>query len=407
MDSRIEELPPPTLVETEDAFERMLDALEGETEIAVDTEADSFFSYRDKVCLFQVTAGGEDWLVDPLSDIDIGPFGDVLAEPAITKVFHDAEYDVLILKREFDFEFAGLFDTRVAAAVLGSASPGLASVLSSHFGVELDKSQQRSNWSKRPLSPKQIAYARLDTRFLLPLMHEQKEELVRRDRAMIVETECRRLEALVPPPIEAHENDFARIKGARALDPKGTSALRELHGMREKLAERYDLPPFRILGNKTMLEIARVRPRNEKELLRIEGVTPKVLGRSGDRIQRALERAERKGPIARLPTPQRRDGSGGLDEIEAELHDRLKRMRKDAAEKDGIESAYMLNRHILLELAKERPTSMAALLDLDCMEPWQLDRFADEVLNLVVTFERDVSRGDVPARRRPRRSSRR
>ncbi len=403
MDSRIEELPPPTLVETEPAFERLLDALEGETEIAVDTEADSFYCYRDKVCLFQVTAGGEDWLVDPLSDIDLGAFGEVLADPNVTKVFHDAEYDVLILKREFDFKFASLFDTRVAAAVLGSTSPGLASVLSTHFGVELDKSQQRSNWARRPLSPKQIAYARLDTRFLLPLMHEQKEELERQERAMIVETECRRLELLEPPPIEPHPNDFARIKGARALDPKGISALRELHGMREKLAERYDLPPFRILGNKTMLEIAQVRPRNEKELLRIDGVTPKVLGRSGDRIRRALERAERNGPISRLPTPHRRDGTGGLDEIESELHDRLKRMRKEASEKVGIESAYLLNRHILLQLAKERPTSMAAVEDLECMEPWQLDRFADQVLDVVVAFERDLARGNVPDRRRSRR----
>lgn len=403
MDVRVEELPPPVLVEDQDALEGLLDALEGESVIAVDTEADSFYSYRDKVCLFQVTAAGEDWLVDPLADLDLSGFGEVLADPDITKIFHDAEYDVLILKREFGFDFAGLFDTRVAAAVLGSTSPGLASVLSSRFGVELDKSQQRSNWSRRPLSPKQIAYARLDTRFLLPLMEEQRDELDRRDRRMIVETECRRLEALEPPPAGPHADDFVRIKGARALDPRGASALRELYAMREKLAERYDLPPFRILGNKTMLDIARRRPRNEKELLRVEGVTPKVLGRSGDRIRRALERAERRGPIDRLPSPPRRDGVH-LDEIEGELHERLKRVRKDASEAEGIESAYLINRHVLTALAKERPTSFASLEGLDLLEDWQLDRFGDPILDTVVAFERDVARGVVPTRRRSRRS---
>ena len=405
MDARVEELPPPTLVEDQSGLDRLMEALDGEKEIAVDTEADSFYSYRDKVCLFQVTAGGEDWLVDPFAELDLDGFGEILADPDVTKVFHDAEYDVLILKREFDFEFAGLFDTRVAAAVLGSTSPGLASVLSSRFGVELDKSQQRSNWSQRPLSPKQIAYARLDTRFLLPLMREQEEELEKRGRRMILETECRRLEALEPPPAGPHPDDYVRIKGARALDPRGASALRELYAMREKLAERYDLPPFRILGNKAMIDVAQRRPRGEKELLRIEGVTPKVLGRIGDRIRRALERAERRGPVERLPSAPRRDGAQ-LDELESELHDRLKRMRKEASEKDGIESAYLLNRHVLLALAKERPTSGAALESLELLEDWQLDRFGDSILDTVVAFERDVARGAIKPRSGQRRRRR-
>ncbi|WP_419191119.1 ribonuclease D [Saltatorellus ferox] len=397
MDVRIEELPPPILVESQEDFEDLLDVLEQEDEIAVDTEADSFYSFRDKVCLLQITARGQDWLVDPLGDLDLADLGPILADPSKTKVFHDAEYDVLILGREFGFRFAGLFDTRVAAAVLGSAAPGLASVLSDRFGVQLDKSQQRSNWAKRPLTPKQIAYARLDTRFLLPLMHEQKEELARQGRSMIVETECRRLEALEPPPLESHPNDFVKIKGARALDPKGVSALKELYAVRQKLAERYDLPPFRILGNKPMLDVARKRPRNEAELLRIEGITPKVLGRLGNRVQRALDRAARKGPIARLPMSPKRAGEGQLDEIQSELHDRLKTLRKEASERMGIESAYLLNRHLLQKLAEDRPASAESLRSVDGIEPWQLEAFGDDIVATVTRFERDVAAGTVPS----------
>lgn len=404
MDVQIEDLPPPMLVETPDAFERLLDVVAREPEIAVDTEADSFYSYRDKVCLFQVTAGDQDWLIDPLADLDLEKLGNVLSDEGTTKVFHDAEYDVLILRREFGFGFRSLFDTRVAAAVLGSTTPGLASVLDSHFGVQLDKSQQRSNWAQRPLSDKQIAYARLDTRFLLPLMHRQREELDERGRAMIVDSECRRLERLEPPNVEFQADDFVRIKGARTLDPKGASALRELYAMREKLAERLDLPPFRILGNKTMIQIAQRRPRNDKELLRIDGVTPKVLGRLGDRISRALERAARKGPLHRFPQASRRDGTGELDELGTELYDRLKRLRKDAADEHGIESSYLINRHVLLRVAIERPGTVEELEDIDGIEPWQLEMFGDEIVDTVRRFERDVAAGKVPTRRRPRRS---
>src|SRR5262245_1781890 len=172
------DLPPPTLVEDAPGLEELLEALEDETEIAVDTEGDSFFSYPEKVCLVQITAGERDWLVDPLAGFDLAPIGRVLADPGKVKAFHDGEYDVLILKRAFGFRFAGLFDTRVAAATLGSQTPGLATVLEERFGVTLDKSMQRSNWGQRPLTDKQIRYARLDTHFLLPLMREQKVELV-------------------------------------------------------------------------------------------------------------------------------------------------------------------------------------------------------------------------------------
>jgi ribonuclease D len=397
MDVRIEDLPPPILVECQDDFEDLLDVLEEEDEIAVDTEADSFYSFRDKVCLIQVTARGQDWLVDPLAKIDLQDLGPILSDPTKTKIFHDAEYDVLILGREYGFQFAGLYDTRVAAAVLGSSAPGLAAVLEGRFGVQLDKSQQRSNWAKRPLTPKQIAYARLDTRFLLPLMHEQKEELARLDRRMIVDTECKRLEALEPPPVESHPNDFVKIKGARSLDPKGISALKELYAVRQKLAERYDLPPFRILGNKPMLEVAKVRPRNEAELLRIEGVTPKVLGRLGNRVQRALERAARKGPIQRLPMSPKRANMGQLSEIESELHDRLKTLRKVASERLGIESAYIINRHLLMKLAEARPETDEQLRKIDGLEPWQLEEFGSEILSTVQRFERDVKAGTVPS----------
>ncbi len=403
MDQRIEDLPPPTLVQTEAEFGRLLDAIDGDDAIAVDTEADSFFSYRDKVCLIQVTAGGEDWLVDPFADLDLGRFAPVFEDPDTVKIFHDAEYDVLILGREYGFRFEALFDTRVAAAVLGSQTPGLASVLEGEFGVRLDKSQQRSNWAQRPLSSKQIAYARLDTRFLLPLMDRQRAALEERGRMMIVDSECRRLESLEAPPAESNPDDFVKIKGARTLDPMGASALRELFIMRDKLAEKHDSPPFRILGNKSLIQLAERRPRSERELLRVEGITSRVLTRLGDRLERALDRAERNGPIERLAATPRRGEQVDLDELGVELHERLKRLRRDVSTERQIESSYLLHRSTLQHLAAAAPADREAVEALELLEPWQLEWFADEIVEVVRRFKDDASRGVIPARRRGRR----
>jgi ribonuclease D len=257
-------LEPPEIVASEPALRALVERLQREPEIAVDTEADSFYHYQESVCLIQVTAGARDFLIDPLAGIDLAPFGRVLADPARIKVFHDGEYDVLLLKRQFGFSFANLFDTRVAAAALGVEMPGLASVLAAHFGVELDKSLQRSDWSARPLTSKQIEYARLDTHYLLALMHAQRAELEERERAVVVAGEYQRLENLAAPARAFDPDEFVRLKGARALSLQRMQVLRELFVLRDDLARRRDVPPFKVLGNNLLIEIARRSPRSQR-----------------------------------------------------------------------------------------------------------------------------------------------
>lgn len=399
------ELSPPELVDTDSALSRAVEIISSFDEIAVDTEADSFFSYREKVCLVQISVGERDFVIDPLAGLDLAPLGNVLADPKRTKVFHDGEYDILILKRDWRFEFRGLYDTRIAEAALGVESPGLAAVLRARFGVELDKSMQRSDWSARPLSEKQIQYARLDTRFLTALMHSQLPELRERGREMIVEGECQRLERLQPAGPVFSADDFVKIKGARTLDLAAQRRLRELYLLRHELASAADLPAFKVLGNELLFTIAERSPRSIGELERSCGISPKQSRRYGDPILRALARASELGPLERTPNPPARDGTDALDEGEVELHEQLKEWRRERGSELGVDSSLVINRHVLLKLAKSKPTSIEELERVEGILPWQVEMFGPKLVERIERAWRDMPQtlGAKRRRRGPRR----
>lgn len=398
------DLPPPTLVQDQGGLRALLDVLDRAHDVAVDTEGDSLFSYRERVCLIQVTANERDWLVDPLCGLDLSGLGACMADARKRKVFHDGEYDVLTLKRDHGFRFQNIFDTRVAAATLGSKTPGLATVLQERFGIALDKSMQRSNWGQRPLSDKQIRYARLDTHFLIPLMREQLPELSRTQRDVIVASECRRLEALEPPDRGFDPDDWARIKGARALPPVDRQVLRELVILRDAIARAENEPPFRIMNNETLLALCATKPRSRQALQAVPGFSPRQARKFGDDVLDAIGRALELGPLTRFPRVESREGTEGFDEEQIELHERLKQVRKLVAEEAGIDSAYVLNRHVLRRIALEKPLDPTALSRVPGVEPWQIERFGARLVQAVVRFEDERRRGvlPIPARRRPR-----
>ena len=398
------DLPPPTVVTDPRGLRELLADLAGCEQVAVDTEADSFFSYREKVCLIQVTAGERDYLVDPLADFDLAPLGELFEDPGREKVFHDGEYDVLILKRDHGFTFRNLFDTRVAASALGVQAPGLAAVLESRFGVRLDKSMQRSDWSARPLSERQIDYARLDTHFLASLANEQKAELDARGLRRVVDGECERLEQLVPPDTAFQPDEWVRIQGARKLPPEARSAARELFALRDRLAARANLPPFKIFGNPTLIELAQRSPNDLAGLERVHGFSARQARRNGEDVLAALERARAAGPIERLPVLPPRDGTGDLDDAGRELHERLKAWRRDRAKKLGYDASLVLNRHVLLRLARVRPTDRAGLESVDGLLDWQRDEFGEELARLLKRSLDEFARDGVPQGKRKGRN---
>jgi len=285
--------PPPTLVADAGALAALVEGLRAEAVIAVDTESNSFHVYRERICLLQISTRGADFIVDPFA-VDVAPLGRVLCDGRET-VFHGADYDVRCLKREYGWALPRLFDTMAAARRLGRAGLGLSALVESHFGVRLSKANQRSDWGRRPLTREQIAYAALDTHFLLPLHDLLAGELSERGALDEARREFDRIAAAEPRDRVFDVEAWRRLKGARELDLAGRRVLAGLWVAREEQARAADRPPFKVLAEATMVDVARRRPRTAAELERVPGVTPSVMRRLGDAILAAIAAAPDAG----------------------------------------------------------------------------------------------------------------
>ena len=269
---------------------------------ALDTEADSLHSYFHKVCLIQMSVAGRHFVIDPLpvAAADLDPLWRVVANPAATVVMHGADYDVRVLDRDYGARIGRLEDTQIMAQLLGEERTGLAFLLEREFGVELDKRYQRADWGSRPLTPDLVAYAAADTAHLAELAARFRERLERLGRWTWATEEFAKLTAVRHEPGEPDPLAFERIKGARALKGRARDRLYELYQWRDEEARRLDLPPFKVLGNRPMLELAQQPPEVSGELARVPGLGPRFVRRWGSEVIRRL-----KQPRAAPPTSSR------------------------------------------------------------------------------------------------------
>ena len=277
---------PPTFVADAAALAGLVARLRDEPVIAFDTESNSFHVYRERVCLLQVSTRTGDWVVDPLA-VDPTPLGAVLCDGRET-VLHGADYDVRCLHREWGWRLPRLFDTMAAARRLGRTGLGLSALVEHQFGVRLSKSFQRADWGRRPLTREQLTYAALDTHYLLPIYDALAAELASRGAAEEARREFHRIAAAEFRERVFDPEGWRRLKGARELDPAGKSILRALWLAREERARADDRPPFKVLAEQAMLELARRRPASDADLARIPGVTPSVLRRMGPALRAAI-----------------------------------------------------------------------------------------------------------------------
>jgi len=360
---------------------QVVDTLRGTSRLAVDTESNSLYAYRERVCLIQLSTADSDILVDPLAVEDVSGLSPVLADPAVEKVFHAAEYDLICLRRDFDFHVSPLFDTRVAARTLGQPRTGLGDLLQDAFGVSIDKRHQRANWGKRPLPPALLDYARLDTHYLLPLRDRLAGELAVAGRAAEAREECDRMTTAVDISTENDQPPFWRITHARRLTGSQAAVLRELYAMREDDARRRDCPPFKVMSDASLLAIAQASPRSRRSLERVEGLPASARARYGDTLLTAVRRGLETPPPPR-PTAR------GADEATQIRFQRLREWRRQAAAAHGVESDVVLPKEMAWEIARANPADLQALHPL--MAPLET-RFASHGAAILVALHNGLS----------------
>ncbi len=382
-------------IETREDLEALGRALLEEDVVAFDTEADSFYHYFDKTCLVQIATRRNTYLVDPLAlagPDEMAPLGPVLADPSIRKIFHAAEYDIYVLKRDYGFRFAGLFDTMVSAQLLGYPSIGLAALVERHFSVSLPKDEQRSDWSTRPLSQTQLDYAASDVVYLIELAETLERELAsakRLDWALEeFESVCQR----EWPDRQFDELGYLRIKGARGIDRASLAVLRELFLMRDARAREIDRPPFKVLGNRTLLEIAERQPRTTEELAHIKGVTDLILRRLGREVLAAVTRG-RKAEHGPIPKPEP-SGRRRMDRRTERVVTRMKRWRAERAASLGLDPGVLCPNAVLEAIAWKASSDPEEIRSLPELKGWFAREFGAEIANVMSEANREASGED-------------
>jgi len=368
-DSRPGERPPHfMLIDRPDQLASLYSALDRVEEVAMDTEADNMFHFHTRVCLLQFLVAGEVYLVDLMTPLPLAPLWERLATKHL--IMHGSDFDIRLLWELCQFRPKSIFDTMLAAQLLNRPRVGLGSLLEQHFGLILDKSGQKANWSKRPLTPKLLDYASLDVWHLPALRDILTTELAQLDRLDWLDQQCRR-------QIESGLNGFPRdaehdwrVGPVDRLRGRGLSVLHAIWHWRQKWAEELDTPPFKVVNNEFLSAVASAAESGES----VESILAQVnLGKRQDRLLPSLAAALRAG-LERDPTtlPRRpRAERIHLSPAEIARQDSLKAYRDQIGSKIGLDPTLIAPRATLVTLCRE-----PARLD-EILLPWQADLLRD------------------------------
>ncbi len=313
--------------------------------------------------------------------VDLAPLGVAFRDPAVVVVVHAGSNDLAELKARHGIGFTSVFDTSIAARFLGVRALGLDALLTTYLEVELPPSRQRDDWSARPLSPEQEAYAASDVVHLFALKARLTEALIEIGRLAWVEEECRALAELPAPDRTVDPEAYLSLKGVRDLSPRALAMLRELSQMREQLAISLDRPPFKVLAPDTLVALAQAAPQDDVELGRISGITPRVSARFGRDILAAIARG-RATPEPALPVLSRPMRSS-VPAVVSRRAEALRRWRVGAVERYGLEPGALLPNRLISVLAEAGPRDREALAAIDGLRQWRIATFGDELLDVV------------------------
>ncbi len=365
-------LPPPRWIASKTDLKKLLEDLAQVPRIAIDTESNSLHAYREQVCLIQFSTPTQDYLLDPIALTDLNLLSPLFEDPQIEKIFHAAEYDLICLKRDFGFHFTNIFDTMIAARILGYEAVGLGKLLDQKFNVQVNKKYQKADWGKRPLTPKMLNYARLDTHYLISLREIFQSELEDRERWELAQEDFVLAASLNAIRDRQQLPGWERIGGRAKLAPRQATILNEVYLAREQLAKKLNRPVFKIVGNKTLLKLAVSQPRNRRDL-EIDGFTSRQINRFGKSLLSAVELGRCADLVHRTSSPRPSDAY--LFRL-----DKMREWRKEKAKAMGVESDIILPRYMMEIIAKENPCDDKSLATIMDKSPWRMRQFGDEIL---------------------------
>jgi ribonuclease D len=365
-------------IRTTSELEDLVDELAGCGAIGIDTEGDSLHHYTEKICLIQLTAfRGVSCLIDPLAVRDLSPLAPLLADPSVLKVLHGGDNDVTSMRRDFGVSFRTLFDTAIAARLLGDREVGLQALVRNELGIELSKGSQKDDWSKRPLTAKQEAYALADVAHLMDLAAQLTDRLAEAGRTEWAREEFAALASLPPAVKRTGPDEFRRIKGSAKLSRRQQAVLRAIYEWREERAAAADRPPFKIVGPDVLLALA------ERSSITIEDVEDALSNypRQRDQVDVVFAAIERALDLPDAELPAR--DAGGHTRVSAAVQRRvnaLRAWRDEQAAASQLEPSIVLSQRVIDRIALAAPQTRAELAAVEGVRQWRVDEWGPALL---------------------------
>ncbi len=372
------------LIADEHAARPVAQRLASPARLALDCEAAGYHRYSDRLCLVQLSGPRDTWLVDALafdaSDLLRSP----LEDPGREIIMHGASYDLRLLSRDLGIRVRGVFDTQVAAALLGESALGLSALLERFLGVHLPKKYQRADWAMRPLPAEMLEYAAADTRHLSALADILRARLEEKGRFAWASEEFRWLERTASRCEDPDPDPATNMRNARHLAPRALQRLRALWTWRDEVARRRDRAPFRVAADNVLLQLAESPPRSIGELGRRRGLSPVLARTDGGRLFEHLDHAE-SIPESRIAAGRRRR-EGSFPRLLPEAEERAGRLRAARvrrARELGLDPGLLLPNKTILQIVRADPSSPEELARVPQVRAWQVEVLGHLALDIL------------------------
>ena len=377
--------PTATYLDTDAAVGQWLASIRKSAILALDTEGASFHRFVDRIYLLQLSTRDDHAIIDPLPISAPAALGEIVEDPKIEIVFHDADYDLRLLRQDYGWQIRNVFDTRIAAQLLGLKAFGLAALLERSFGLKLDKKHQRADWSMRPLTADMLDYAAQDTMHLLGLRDILHDELQQKGRLEWAREEFLRLENIGWGQEEPGQA-FLKVKGARDLTRRELAIFKELFDWRDAAALKLDRATFRVVSNEVFFEAVKTAPTSKDALGRIKGMPRGILERAGDELLAAIERGQAvpEADLPRFPKSARWDRDPDFDQKVGAL----KSVRDEAAARLELDPGVLCSRDRMEQLARLLPAETSVIERIPEFRKWQIAEMGEGFVKALAPWQK-------------------